>query len=147
MNDILSSLDYKDNDKSLENINLKIEAVQSQVHGLKTRIDKVVTENPEKLCPANNLNILGPSDDTNLFDLSSASLASEFQKAMESIEERKSTFEVQVSEQPGLVIKNGVVPNVQSTLKACSASKSKAPRSTRRASVPRNSGSKSQSWR
>lgn len=45
-NDIWSSLEFRDGNSSLEDILWKIEVVHSQVWQLKTRIDKVVQENP-----------------------------------------------------------------------------------------------------
>ena len=46
LNDIWSCLELKDSDKSFEEIIKKIEALQWQVHKLKARIDKVISENP-----------------------------------------------------------------------------------------------------
>lgn len=75
LNDMWSSKDYENNDKSLDDIIQKIEAVRSQVHDLKTRIDKVVSENPRKFCSVTHLSMLGLSDGFNHSDLNSASLA------------------------------------------------------------------------
>ncbi|KAK7277134.1 hypothetical protein RIF29_18284 [Crotalaria pallida] len=66
LDDVWSSIEYENIDKSLDDVIQKIEAVQSQVHGLKTRIGKVVSENQGNL---------GPSDRSNQSDLNYASLA------------------------------------------------------------------------
>ncbi|KAK7256421.1 hypothetical protein RIF29_29867 [Crotalaria pallida] len=60
--------DNEDNDKSLDDIIQKIEAAQSHVQKLKTRIDKVVSENPGIRSA-----MIGPSDGFNHSDLNSAS--------------------------------------------------------------------------
>lgn len=67
-NDILSSLESKDSDKSLKDIILKIEAVHEQVHRLKTRIDTVISENPGKFTSVNKLSMHEPSDGLNHFE-------------------------------------------------------------------------------
>ncbi|XP_028769124.1 uncharacterized protein LOC114726636 isoform X2 [Neltuma alba] len=74
-NDILSSLESKDSDKSLKDIILKIEAVHEQVHRLKTRIDVVINENPVKFTSVNKLSMHEPSDGLNHFERHSTSPA------------------------------------------------------------------------
>ncbi|KAK4840572.1 hypothetical protein QYF36_012667 [Acer negundo] len=60
--DRLTSLELREGDNSLEQILRKIEAAQSKVHKLKTRIDMVTSENPGKFTSINNLSLLVPCD-------------------------------------------------------------------------------------
>ncbi|KAF1888422.1 hypothetical protein Lal_00011192 [Lupinus albus] len=75
LSDMWASIDFDTNDKSLDDIIQKIEAVQSQVHELKTRIDKVVSENQGNFHSVTHLSMLGSSDGFNHSDLSYASMA------------------------------------------------------------------------
>ncbi|KAF1877289.1 hypothetical protein Lal_00012060 [Lupinus albus] len=75
LSDIWSSIDYKINDKSLDDIIKKIEAVKSQVHKLKTRIGNVVSENQGRFHSATHSTMLGSLDGLNHSDLSCDSLA------------------------------------------------------------------------
>ena len=61
-NDGGSSLQFQDGDSSLEEILWKMEVVQSQVRKLKTRIEKVVIENPGNYSAINNFSFLGSFD-------------------------------------------------------------------------------------
>ena len=61
MDDLWSYVDYENTDKSLNDIIEKIEAVQSQVHKLKTRIEKVISENSGKFDSVTRLDMPGPS--------------------------------------------------------------------------------------
>ncbi|XP_014633411.1 uncharacterized protein [Glycine max] len=60
--------EYGNVDKSLNDIIQKIEAIQSQVQQLKTRIDMVISESGGKFCSIIQLSIHGPSDGFNHFD-------------------------------------------------------------------------------
>lgn len=62
INDGWSSLEFGNDDNFLEQILRKIEVAHSQVHMLKTRIDKVISENPGKYYSVNKLTLLAPSD-------------------------------------------------------------------------------------
>jgi len=64
-NDTLSSADLEDNDKTVIDIIKRIEELQSHVGKLKTRIDNVVRENPERFCSVTQLGMIGPSDGLN----------------------------------------------------------------------------------
>ena len=68
LNDEWSSEEYGNVDKSLNDIIQKIEAIQSQVQQLKTRIDMVISESGGKFCSIIQLSIHGPSDGFNHFD-------------------------------------------------------------------------------
>ncbi|KAK3222916.1 hypothetical protein Dsin_009941 [Dipteronia sinensis] len=57
-----TSLESREGDNSLEQILWKIEVAQSEVHKLKTRINKVVSENPGKFTSVNRLSLLVPCD-------------------------------------------------------------------------------------
>ncbi|KAK9273936.1 hypothetical protein L1049_018748 [Liquidambar formosana] len=61
-NDEWSSLEFRDGDNSLEQILRKIYVVRTQVHKLRTRVDKVVSENPRKFASVNKLSSLVPCD-------------------------------------------------------------------------------------
>lgn len=74
LNYLRSSIDYE-NDKSLVDIIQKIEAVQSQVQELKTRCDRVISENPGKFCSVNQLTVHRPSDGLNHSDPQTAIFA------------------------------------------------------------------------
>ncbi|XP_031277957.1 uncharacterized protein LOC116136381 isoform X2 [Pistacia vera] len=67
------SLEFKGVDKSLAQILSKIEVVQSQVRQLKSRIDKVVSENPGKFCSVNRLSLFVPCDALACSDQNAAS--------------------------------------------------------------------------
>ena len=60
--------EYGNVDKSLNDIIQKIEAIQTQVQQLKTRIDMVISESGGKFCSIIQLSIHGPSDGFNHFD-------------------------------------------------------------------------------
>ncbi|OIW17610.1 hypothetical protein TanjilG_28960 [Lupinus angustifolius] len=75
LSDMWASIDYGTNDKSLDEIIQKIEAVKSQVREMKTRTDKVVSENPGNFHSVAHLSMLGSSDGFNHSDLNCASLA------------------------------------------------------------------------
>ncbi|KAA8515857.1 hypothetical protein F0562_019036 [Nyssa sinensis] len=60
INDELLLLEFKDGDKSLEEIFRKIEIVQLQVSKMKTRLNKVMSENAERLSSTDNLSLLVP---------------------------------------------------------------------------------------
>jgi hypothetical protein len=62
INDGWSSLEFGNDDNFLEQILRKIEVAHLQVHKLKTRIDKVISENPGKYYSVNKLTLLAPSD-------------------------------------------------------------------------------------
>ncbi|GLT67771.1 hypothetical protein SLA2020_400550 [Shorea laevis] len=62
INDRWSSLEFGNDDNFLEQILRRIEVAHSQVHKLKTRIDKVISENPGKYSSVNKLTLLAPSD-------------------------------------------------------------------------------------
>ncbi|KAF5736199.1 hypothetical protein HS088_TW14G00335 [Tripterygium wilfordii] len=57
-----SSLEFREDDNTLEPILKKVEMMQSQVHNLKSRIDKVLSENPGKFCSINDLSLLASVD-------------------------------------------------------------------------------------
>ncbi|KAL5755035.1 hypothetical protein ACOSP7_023255 [Xanthoceras sorbifolium] len=57
-----TSLDLREGGDSLEQMLWKIEVAQSEVRKLKTRIDKVVSENPGKFTSVNRLSLLVPCD-------------------------------------------------------------------------------------
>ncbi|XP_028753200.1 uncharacterized protein LOC114712819 [Neltuma alba] len=148
-NDLLSSLDHNDTDKTLRNIFEKIEAAQSEVHKLRARIDKVVNENVGQSSSINNLNTLGPrpSNGLNIYDPKFASLSrmkktisagDQFTgKTKESFEEQKSVS-LALTSAPDLVAKNAV-PNLPSNnLKVCS---SKSNVSRKRRGIRMKSGS------
>lgn len=61
-NDGWSSLEFRNDDTLLEQTLQRIEVAHSQIHKLKTRIDKVISENPGKFCSVNKLSLLAPSD-------------------------------------------------------------------------------------
>ncbi|XVF30566.1 hypothetical protein REPUB_Repub16aG0069200 [Reevesia pubescens] len=52
----------RDGDNLTEQILRKIEVLWSRIHVLKTRMDKVVSESPQKFSSVNRLNLLVPSD-------------------------------------------------------------------------------------
>ncbi|KAL4376955.1 hypothetical protein GQ457_02G015060 [Hibiscus cannabinus] len=58
--DGLSSLEFRDSDIWLEKILGKIDLIQSQVHKLKTRVDNVVNESPQKFSSINVLSSVMP---------------------------------------------------------------------------------------
>lgn len=58
----LNAFDFTNSGESLEEILLKIEMLQSRVRTLKTRVDKVVSENPGKFSSVNDLCALVPCD-------------------------------------------------------------------------------------
>lgn len=68
LDEILSCLDYKDSDKCLKDIILKIEEVHAQVQRLKTRADTVTSENPGKFSSVNKLSLQGPSVGLNIYE-------------------------------------------------------------------------------
>ncbi|KAI4346518.1 hypothetical protein L6164_007408 [Bauhinia variegata] len=72
LNNIWSSLDSRDSDKSFEDMIKKIEAVDSQVEKLRSRIDKVVNENPGKFHSVSR-GMIGLADGLNCSDLNHAS--------------------------------------------------------------------------
>lgn len=92
LDDIWSSLECKDSDKSFEDIIQRIEATESKVQKLNTQIHKVFSENPGKFSSLPNLD---PSDPN------SVSLVG----AKESADQKKSISIAQVSE-PDLVTKD-----------------------------------------
>ncbi|TKY68937.1 hypothetical protein E2542_SST05200 [Spatholobus suberectus] len=75
LNDVWSSIEYGNIDKSLDDIIQKIEVIQSQVQQLKTRTDTVISENRRKFCSVTQLSMHGPSNGFNHFDLKSATFA------------------------------------------------------------------------
>ncbi|XP_054776806.1 uncharacterized protein LOC129285240 [Prosopis cineraria] len=128
-NDLLSSIDHNDTDKFLVSFFEKIEAAQSEVLNLKTRIDKIVSENQEKSNHVNNLNMLRPSDDLNLYNPNSSSpdrIKNTFSARNQFMEKTKESVKVRKSvSPPDFVAKNNSVPNLLSNnLKFWSASKS-----------------------
>jgi hypothetical protein len=62
INDEWSSLEFGNDDNFMEQILRRIEVAHSQAHKLKTRIDKVISENPRKYYSVNKLTLLAPSD-------------------------------------------------------------------------------------
>ncbi|KAK7350432.1 hypothetical protein VNO77_09068 [Canavalia gladiata] len=62
LNDVWSSGDYDNIDKSLDGIIQKIEAIESQVQLLKTRTNTVISKYPRKFCSVTQLSMHGPSD-------------------------------------------------------------------------------------
>jgi hypothetical protein len=73
--DLWYPVDCYDNDKSWEATIQKLTAIQSQVQNLKSRYDKVISENPGRFCSVNQLSALEPSDGLNQSDLKPASRA------------------------------------------------------------------------
>jgi hypothetical protein len=73
--DLWYPVDCYDNDKSWEAAIQKLTAIQSQVQNLKSRYDKVISENPGRFCSVNQLCALEPSDGVNHSDLKPASRA------------------------------------------------------------------------
>jgi hypothetical protein len=73
--DLWYPVDCYDNDKSWEAAIQKLTAIQSQVQNLKSRYDKVISENPGRFCSVNQLSALEPSDGLNQSDLKPASRA------------------------------------------------------------------------
>ncbi|KAE9592185.1 hypothetical protein Lalb_Chr19g0126551 [Lupinus albus] len=69
------TVDREDNNKLLDDIIQKIEAIQSHVQKLKTQIDKVVSENPGKFRSVTQSSNIGPIGGFNHSDLNSASFA------------------------------------------------------------------------
>ncbi|XP_020990530.1 uncharacterized protein LOC107473266 [Arachis duranensis] len=145
LDDLWSYVDYENSDKSLDDIIQKIEAVQSQVHKLKTRIDKVIKENSGKFDSGNQLDKPG----TPQLEPGNASLTDEgFNLLVEMtdkprledlreeikdgtlIQNQEAKKELQVSESDFSV--EDVVPNIHSTLKVCSTSKSNVPKNKRK---------------
>lgn len=62
INDESLALQFRDADDSLERILWKIDAMQSQVQQLRTRVDKVVSEIPKKFSSINMMSLLVPCD-------------------------------------------------------------------------------------
>lgn len=62
LNDLGSSIDIDDNDKSWYEIIQEIEATQTRVQKLKNRYDMMIKENQGRFCFANQSSIPGPSD-------------------------------------------------------------------------------------
>ncbi|KAI9125916.1 hypothetical protein K1719_003334 [Acacia pycnantha] len=100
-NDIFSSLESKDSDKSLEDIILKIEAVHEQVHRLKTRVDTIVSENPGKFTSVNKLSMHEPSDRLNHFERHPTSPASDRSKNAFPVRSIKTEFNMDDLLMPG----------------------------------------------
>ncbi|KAK2352519.1 hypothetical protein QL285_090261 [Trifolium repens] len=73
--DLWYPVDCYDNDKSWEAAIQKLTAIQSQVQNLKSRYDKVISENPGRFCSVNQLSALEPSDGLNQSYLKPASRA------------------------------------------------------------------------
>jgi len=73
--DLWYSQDYHDNDKSWNDIIEKIIEIQSRVQNLKNKYEKVISENPGKICSVNQLSMLGPSDRRIHSDLKPGSFA------------------------------------------------------------------------
>ncbi|KAM7265803.1 hypothetical protein ACFE04_003486 [Oxalis oulophora] len=74
----LSALEVTEADSSLVHILYKIDEMQSQARSLKTRVDKVVSENPTKFSSMNRLNlVMDPCDTFTSFDRNLASLNAE----------------------------------------------------------------------
>ncbi|GAU20188.1 hypothetical protein TSUD_352520 [Trifolium subterraneum] len=73
--DLWYPVDCYDTDKSWEATIQKLTAIQSQVQNLKSRYDKVISENPGRFCSVNQLCALEPSDGVNHSDLKPASRA------------------------------------------------------------------------
>ncbi|KAM7508840.1 hypothetical protein LguiA_019293 [Lonicera macranthoides] len=65
VNDELSALEFRDGDNSMEQILWKIGVVKSQVISMKTRLNKVISENAEKLSSADKLGLLVPCNGLN----------------------------------------------------------------------------------
>ncbi|KAL4336824.1 hypothetical protein HN51_046582 [Arachis hypogaea] len=155
LDDLWSYVDYENSDKSLDDIIQKIEAVQSQVHKLKTRIDKVIKENSGKFDSGTQLDKPGtPQHEPGYQTVDplipgNASLTDEgFNLLVEMtdkpriedlreeikdgtlIQNQEAKKELQVSESDFSV--EDVVPNIHSTLKVCSTSKSNVPKNKRK---------------
>ncbi|KAF5752856.1 hypothetical protein HS088_TW01G00774 [Tripterygium wilfordii] len=64
-----SSLEFREDDNTLEPVLKKVEMMKSQVRNLKSRIDKVLNENPGKFCSINDLSLLAPVDASTSSDL------------------------------------------------------------------------------
>ncbi|CAJ2665048.1 unnamed protein product [Trifolium pratense] len=73
--DLWYPVDCYDNDMSWEATIQKLTAIQSQVQNLKSRYDKVISENPGRFCFVNQLSALEPSDGLNHSDLKPGSPA------------------------------------------------------------------------
>ncbi|WJX85878.1 hypothetical protein P8452_68264 [Trifolium repens] len=73
--DLWYPVDCYDNDKSWEATIQKLTAIQSQVQNLKSRYDKVISENPGRFCSVNQLCALKPSDGLDHSDLKPGSHA------------------------------------------------------------------------
>lgn len=69
------SLHLRDADTSMEQMLAKIVMVQSQIHQLKTRIEKVISENPGKFSSVNRLSLAAPGSEGNISDEEPASPA------------------------------------------------------------------------
>ncbi|KAE9600777.1 hypothetical protein Lalb_Chr13g0290551 [Lupinus albus] len=157
LSDMWASIDFDTNDKSLDDIIQKIEAVQSQVHELKTRIDKVVeyhtgelpmhgnpSSSRERLSPiieiSDGSDHEEPWEDTKdgvlvqnhavkeeLNDFENVIRSHLVQKTSATFEENKPISQFQVSESDMATV-SAAVHNVHSSLKSCSTMKSNVPR-------------------
>ncbi|KAK4759318.1 hypothetical protein SAY87_022449 [Trapa incisa] len=70
-----NSIHLRDGDTSMEQILARIMMAQSQIHQLKTRIEKVISENPGKFSSVNRLSLTVPGSAGNISDEGPASPA------------------------------------------------------------------------
>ncbi|MED6148369.1 hypothetical protein PIB30_052617 [Stylosanthes scabra] len=170
LDDLWSYVDYENSDKSLNGVIQSIEAVQSQVHELKTRIEKVIKENSGKvdsrtqmvdpLIPGNaplideGLNpLVEITDQPGIENLPEEEAKEEFHvhdvenvmdhlvEETEKPDDNKSNSQFQVPESD-FAVEDLVPNNIHSTLKVCSTSKSNIPRKKRK----RREKSAAKSW-
>lgn len=67
-NDLWSSVGNYGNDKSWDDAIQKIIALESQLQNLKSRHDKLISENQGRFCSVNRSSVLEPSDGYNHHD-------------------------------------------------------------------------------